>query len=95
MRERGIKENAALQSYFNTRVEPLARKHGKTMIGWDEVLDPNLPKDIVIQSWRGQKSLKPHVWVTPVSYRPATISTSCFRPRNTMPPIHSPGKLRI
>ena len=27
------------------------------MIGWDEVLHPDLPQDIVIQSWRGQKSL--------------------------------------
>ena len=27
------------------------------MEGWDEILDPDLPKDIVIQSWRGQKSL--------------------------------------
>ena len=31
--------------------------HKKIMIGWDEVLDPNSPKDIVIQSWRGQQSL--------------------------------------
>ena len=57
MREHGIKDNAALQAYFNTRLEPLVKKHGKKMIGWDEVLDPSLPKDIVIQSWRGQKSL--------------------------------------
>ena len=27
------------------------------MVGWDEVLDPTLPKDIVIQSWRGPDSL--------------------------------------
>ena len=33
------------------------QKHGKNMIGWDEVLHPDLPKDIVVQSWRGQKSL--------------------------------------
>jgi hexosaminidase len=32
-------------------------KHGKSMVGWDEVLDLTLPKDIVIQSWRGQDSL--------------------------------------
>jgi hexosaminidase len=57
MREHSLKDNAALQAYFNTRLEPLVRKHGKKMIGWDEILDPGLPKDIVIQSWRGQKSL--------------------------------------
>ena len=27
------------------------------MMGWDEILNPDLPKSIVIQSWRGQKSL--------------------------------------
>jgi hexosaminidase len=27
------------------------------MIGWDEVLRPELPKQIVVQSWRGQASL--------------------------------------
>src|SRR5262249_38285878 len=32
-------------------------KRGKTMMGWDEILNPDLPKNIVIQSWRGQKSL--------------------------------------
>ena len=27
------------------------------MMGWDEVLHPDLPSDIVVQSWRGQKAL--------------------------------------
>jgi len=27
------------------------------MVGWDEVLNPALPKDVVIQSWRGEASL--------------------------------------
>ena len=53
----GIKTNEALQSYFNKRLQPIVAKHGKSMIGWDEVLDPTLPKDITIQSWRGQASL--------------------------------------
>jgi hexosaminidase len=57
MREHGLKDNHALQAYFNTRVQKIVSKHGKIMIGWDEVLAPDLPKDIVIQSWRGQKSL--------------------------------------
>jgi len=53
----GLKNNEGLQSYFNKKLEPLVSKHGKSMVGWDEVLDPTLPKDIVIQSWRGQDSL--------------------------------------
>ncbi len=51
-----LKNNAGLQSYFNKRLEPIVSKHGKSMVGWDEVLDPTLPKDIVIQSWRGPDS---------------------------------------
>jgi len=49
--------NEKLQAYFNSRVEPLVSKHGKKMMGWDEVLAPELPRNVVIQSWRGQKSL--------------------------------------
>ncbi len=57
MRAHGIKNNQALQAYFNKRLQTIVTKHGKSMIGWDEILDPSLPKDITIQSWRGQASL--------------------------------------
>lgn len=57
MRAHGMKTNQDLQAYFNTRVQKLVSKHGKTMLGWDEILRPDLPKDIVVQSWRGQDSL--------------------------------------
>ena len=46
-----------LHAYFNQRVEQLVKKHGKIMIGWDEVLHPGLGSDTIIQSWRGQQSL--------------------------------------
>jgi hexosaminidase len=52
-----LKNNDALQAYFSGRVQKLVVKHGKTVIGWDEVLVEGVPKDIVIQSWRGQASL--------------------------------------
>ena len=57
MRAHGMKNNQDLQAYFNTRVQKIVSKHGKTMVGWDEILRPDLPKDIVVQSWRGQYSL--------------------------------------
>ena len=57
MRAHGLKNNADLQAYFNTRIQKIVAKHGKTMEGWDEILRPDLPKTIVIQSWRGQQSL--------------------------------------
>jgi hexosaminidase len=52
-----LKNNDALQAYFSGRVQKLVVKHGKTVIGWDEVLVEGVPKDIVIQSWRGQAAL--------------------------------------
>jgi len=56
-RSHGMKSNDDLQAYFNQRVLALVRKHGKIMVGWDEILHPDLPKEIVVQSWRGQQSL--------------------------------------
>jgi hexosaminidase len=56
-RKNGLKRTDDLQAYFNRRLQKVVAKHGKRMEGWDEILDPDLPKDIVIQSWRGQKSL--------------------------------------
>jgi hexosaminidase len=57
MRAHGLKDNNDLQAYFNQRVQKIVAKHGKTMLGWDEILRPDLPRDIVIQSWRGPDSL--------------------------------------
>jgi hexosaminidase len=56
-RSHGIKNNEDLQAYFNKRVQEIVSKHSKIMVGWDEILRPDLPKTIVIQSWRGQESL--------------------------------------
>jgi len=47
----------ALQAYFTRRLQKIVAKHGKRMAGWDEILRPDIPKSILIQSWRGQKSL--------------------------------------
>ncbi len=57
MRRNRIPDNAALQAYFNQRLLRILAKHGKRMVGWDEILHPDLPKSIAIQSWRGVASL--------------------------------------
>ncbi len=57
MRAHGLKDDAALQSYFTGRLQKLIAAHHKIMEGWDEVLQPDTPRDVVIQSWRGQASL--------------------------------------
>lgn len=57
MRVHGIKDGAALQAQFTSRIQKIVAQNKKIMMGWDEVLQPGTPKDVVIQSWRGPKSL--------------------------------------
>ena len=57
IKSHGMKNNQDLQAYFNQRLEKIVAKNHKTMVGWDEILHPDLPKTVVVQSWRGQASL--------------------------------------
>ena len=57
MSEKGLKTQDDLQQYFNQRILKFLQKNGKIMMGWDEIFQPGIPKNIVIQSWRGQESL--------------------------------------
>jgi hexosaminidase len=57
MAKRGLADAHALQAYFNQRLSKILKRYGKRMVGWDEILHPDLPRDIVVQSWRGQESL--------------------------------------
>ena len=57
MHAHGLKTSAELQAYFNTRVEKILARYHKRMVGWDEILSPNLPRDTVIQNWHGTEFL--------------------------------------
>jgi len=57
MKKKGFAKPDDLQAYFNQRLLAILTKHHKKMIGWDEILKPELPKDIVVESWRGEESL--------------------------------------
>ena len=52
-----LADNAALQAYFNQRLSRILTAHGKQMVGWDEILNPDLPASAVVQSWRGVEYL--------------------------------------
>ncbi|MEO5936398.1 MAG: family 20 glycosylhydrolase [Terriglobales bacterium] len=56
-KKKGLKDNHALQAYFNQRLLKILKKHGKRMMGWDEILHPDLPKDAMIQSWRNTSAM--------------------------------------
>lgn len=57
MNKKGMKTNNDLQMYFNSRLSAILAKHGKKMAGWDEIAHPKLPKNILVQSWRGPDGL--------------------------------------
>lgn len=51
MRRHRIANDHDLQAMFNRRIEPLVRRQGKKMMGWEEILNPHLPHDIVVEAW--------------------------------------------
>ena len=74
MQTQGLKDEDALQSYFIHHVKAVLDQRGKTLVGWDEILDGGLSKDCIVMNWRrssvGKRSAK-------AGYR--TISTSIYR----------------
>ncbi|MBB6254133.1 beta-N-acetylhexosaminidase [Nitrospirillum iridis] len=58
MKAHGLKDTAALQALFTTKVQAIVARHGKHAIGWDEIMDGDMPKDVVVQSWRDAESLR-------------------------------------
>lgn len=52
MHAHGMHGNHELQLHFNQRVYNMLHKHNRTLVGWDEILTPSLPKDVVVQLWR-------------------------------------------
>lgn len=53
-----LKDNHELQAWFNRRIHQILSKNDKKMAGWDEIQHPDIPKHVVIQSWRGPEGLK-------------------------------------
>ncbi|GHF87633.1 family 20 glycosylhydrolase [Thalassotalea marina] len=57
MQEHQLKDEHDLHVYFNKKVQNILNKYDRKMMGWDEIFHPDLPKDIMVQSWRGMESL--------------------------------------
>jgi hexosaminidase len=53
MRQLGIPDEQALQSYFIQRIEKYLNAHGRRLIGWDEILEGGIAQDATVMSWRG------------------------------------------
>lgn len=51
----GLKDEHELQSYFIQRIEKFLNKHGRQIIGWDEILEGGLAPNATVMSWRGSQ----------------------------------------
>lgn len=52
MKKKSLKDNHELQTYFNIRLQKILEREGKIMMGWDEIMTENMPKNAIIHSWR-------------------------------------------
>ena len=53
IRELGLKDEDALQGWFTARVGDYLAKHGRRLVGWDEILGGKVAPDAVVMSWHG------------------------------------------
>ncbi|SEM82474.1 hexosaminidase [Mucilaginibacter gossypiicola] len=52
--ENNLKDEHELQSWFVNRIEKFLNKNGKSLIGWDEILEGGLTANATVMSWRGE-----------------------------------------
>ena len=57
MKSKSLADAHELQAYFNKEMHVILTSFSKKLMGWDEILNPSLPKSILIQSWRGTSYL--------------------------------------
>ena len=55
MKEEGLANEEELQRWFIGRMGRHLASKGKTIIGWDEILEGGLPEGAAVQSWRGME----------------------------------------
>jgi hexosaminidase len=74
MKENNLKDEHELQSYFIQRMEKYINSKGRTLIGWDEILEGGLAPNASVMSWRGESGgiaaakQKHDVIMTPTTY---------------------------
>jgi hexosaminidase len=55
MKEKGLKDEKELQSYFISRIEKFINSKGRSIIGWDEILEGGLAPNATVMSWTGEE----------------------------------------
>lgn len=79
MKEEGLKDVDELQSYLIHRMERFLNDHGRSLLGWDEILQGGLAPNATVMSWRGEQGgidavlSGHHAIMTPVSIVISTV----------------------
>jgi len=74
IKEKNLKDEHGLQSYFIQRIEKYVNSKGRNIIGWDEILEGGLAPKATVMSWQGEQggiaAAKDHhnVIMTPGAY---------------------------
>jgi hexosaminidase len=55
IKQLGLKDENALQSYFIQRMEKFLNSKGRSIIGWDEILEGGLAPNATVMSWTGEQ----------------------------------------
>jgi hexosaminidase len=53
MKALGIADEAHLQGWFVARIADYLQKRGRRLVGWDEILEGDMPPSAVVMSWHG------------------------------------------
>ncbi|TKC10575.1 beta-N-acetylhexosaminidase [Pedobacter polaris] len=54
IKDNNLKDEHGLQSYFIQRIEKHVNAKGRSIIGWDEILEGGLAPNATVMSWRGE-----------------------------------------
>ena len=90
----GIKDEEALQTWFTQEIGKFLVKHGKRLVGWDEILQPGVPSDAVVMSWRGETGAH----AAAIAGNDTVLSpwpTLYFDNRQSTRPSEPPGRMRV
>ncbi len=55
IRQLGLKDETELHSWFIRQLDAFLTRHGRRLVGWDEILQGGLAPGAVVMSWRGQE----------------------------------------
>ncbi len=93
-RQLGISDPEALQGYFTEKIGRFLAAHGRRLVGWDEILRPELSTDAVVMSWHGTSGAH----AAAVAGNDTILSpwpTLYFDNRQSALPSEPPGRTRV